>query len=150
MSAVIEIKFFNSFLLKKTNSTTGVTTPAYDGSKGIPQDIGGYPSISHQGGGYDDASSWVIEEARITGGYNNTNVDYGVKAYLVEEETNGFIRGSSLIYSGIFNSRTGVNDSNVFSVGEDITKLSWLTAVPPPSAVYIASLSIKALLTLFS
>jgi len=122
MSAVIEIKFFNSFLLKKTNSTTGVTTPAYDGSKGIPQDIGGYPSISHQGGGYDDASSWVIEEARITGGYNNTNVDYGVKAYLVEEETNGFIRGSSLIYSGIFNSRTGVNDSNVFSVGEDITK----------------------------
>ena len=97
MSAVIEIKFFNSFLLKKTNSTTGVTTPAYDGSKGIPQDIGGYPSISHQGGGYDDASSWVIEEARITGGYNNTNFDYGVKAYIVEEDTTGFIRGSSLI-----------------------------------------------------
>jgi len=79
MSAVIEIKFFNSFLLKKTNSTTGVNAPAYDGSKGIPQDIGGYPSISYQGGGYDDVSSWVIEEARITGGYNNTNVDWFYK-----------------------------------------------------------------------
>ena len=122
MSAVIEIKFFNSFLLKKTNSTNGVNAPAYDGSKGIPQDIGGYPSISYQSGGYDDASSWVIEEARITGGYNNTNVDYGVKAYIVEEETNGFIRGSSLIYSGIFNSRTGVNNTNQFPVGEEITR----------------------------
>ena len=27
-----------------------------------------------------------------------------------------------MIYSGIFNSRTGINDTNVFSVGEDITR----------------------------
>jgi hypothetical protein len=27
-----------------------------------------------------------------------------------------------MIYSGVFNSRTGVNDTNVFSVGEDITR----------------------------
>jgi hypothetical protein len=27
-----------------------------------------------------------------------------------------------MIYSGIFNSRTGINDTNVFSIGEDITK----------------------------
>jgi hypothetical protein len=46
----------------------------------------------------------------------------GVKAYLVEEDPNGYRRGNTLIYSGIFNSRTGVNDSNVFSAGEDITK----------------------------
>ena len=122
MSVVIEIKFFNSFLLKKTSSSASPKQPSYDGSRGIPQSIGGYPAVLEQGGGYDAASSWVVEEARIRGGYNNTNVDYGVKAYIVEEEKNGFTRGSSLIYSGIFNSRTGVNNSNVFSVGEDITK----------------------------
>ena len=27
-----------------------------------------------------------------------------------------------MIYSGIFNSRTGINDTNVFSVGDDIVK----------------------------
>jgi hypothetical protein len=122
MGAVIEIKFFNSFLLKKTVETTGDDVPAYDGSRGIPQIIGGYPAITESGGTYGSVSSWVIEEARIRGGYNNTNVDYGVKAYLVEEDPNGYRRGNTLIYSGIFNSRTGVNDSNVFSVGEDITK----------------------------
>ena len=31
-----------------------------------------------------DDSDWYAEEARIRGGYNNTNVDLGVKAYLVE------------------------------------------------------------------
>ena len=30
--------------------------------------------------------NWAIEEARIRGGYNNTTVDFGVKAYLVEDE----------------------------------------------------------------
>jgi|688.fasta_scaffold63312_3 hypothetical protein len=65
---------------------------------------------------------WFVEEARIRGGYNNTNVDLGVKAYLVEDNINQQHRISSLIYSGVFNSRTGVNDTNQFSVGEDITR----------------------------
>ena len=34
----------------------------------------------------------------------------------------GTRRFNTLIYSGIFNSRTGVNNTNVFSVGEDITR----------------------------
>jgi hypothetical protein len=49
-------------------------------------------------------------------------VSYGVRAYLVEDEPNSSTRSNSMIYSGIFNSRTGVNDTNVFSVGKDITK----------------------------
>ena len=69
-----------------------------------------------------DASDWYIEEARIRGGYNNTSVDFGVKAYIVEDTFKQQHRISSLIYSGIFNSRTGVNNTNQFSVGEDITK----------------------------
>jgi len=65
---------------------------------------------------------WILEESRIRGGYNNTSVDFGVKAYTVEEETTQNHKFSSLIHSGIFNSRTGVNQTNQFSVAEDITR----------------------------
>jgi len=133
MPAIIEVKYFNSFLLKKIASApnTGGNLPAdiidqmpvYNGSFGIPQDIGGFfrydNSVSTQ---IDRDVSWNIEEARIRGGYNNTSVDFGVRAYTTTEEPNGFTRGNALIYSGIFNSRTGINQTNVFSVGKDITK----------------------------
>jgi len=73
---------------------------------------------------YDSSNQtdWYVEEARIRGGYNNTNVDLGVKAYIVEDEINQQHKKSSLIHSGIFNSRTGINQTNQFSVGEDITR----------------------------
>jgi len=115
MGAVIEVKYFNSFLLKKVNNNS---KPIWNGSKGIPTDIGGNPTVAST----DNDYSFVIEESRIRGGYNNTSIDYGVKAYLVEDEPMASVRGNSLIYSGIFNSRTGVNNTNVFSIGEDITK----------------------------
>jgi len=116
MGAVIEIKYFNTFTLHKTNN--GSEMPIWNGSRGIPEDLGGYEVVP----GTVDENNWVIEESRITGGYNNTSVDFGVKAYIVEEETDASFLGNSLIYSGIFNSRTGINQSNVFSIGEDITK----------------------------
>jgi len=120
MGAIIEVKYFNSFLLKKTVDTA--LTPdaaAWNGSFGVPTGVtGAYPVFTT----VDETHSWVVEEARIRGGYNNTNVDYGVKAYLVEDEPNSSVRFNSMIYSGIFNSRTGINNSNVFSVGTDITK----------------------------
>ena len=117
--AVIEVKYFNTFILKKVNKNN---KQIWNGSFGIPggsNGIGGYPTVSTGvGGDY----SWAIEESRIRGGYNNTTVDFGAKAYLVEEEPQGTRRFNTLIYSGIFNSRTGINQTNVFSVGEDITK----------------------------
>ena len=67
-------------------------------------------------------TDWLLEESRIRGGYNNTSVDLGVKAYLVEDEPKQSHKFSSLIHSGIFNSRTGVNQTNQFSVAEDITR----------------------------
>ena len=121
MGAVIEVKYFNTFLLKKINQEIeAAQSPAWNGSFGIPGSIGGYPQITN----FPEPSvnNWVIEESRIRGGFNNANVDYGVRAYLVEDEPNGAVRGNSLIYSGIFNSRTGINQTNVFSVAEDITK----------------------------
>ena len=63
-----------------------------------------------------------LEEARIEGGFNNTSTDYGAKAYLVEDENNQIHRFNTLIYSGVFNSTTDLNETNVFSVGENITK----------------------------
>ena len=65
---------------------------------------------------------WFVEEARIRGGYNNTTVDFGVKAYVTEDNDTQEHRISSLIYSGVFNSRTGVNNTNVFSIADSITK----------------------------
>jgi hypothetical protein len=116
MAAIVEVKFFNTFLLKKTVDPSN--QPIWDGSRGIPTSLGGYS----RGGVANSVDNWSIEESRIRGGYNNTNVDYGVKAYLVEDFPAASIRSNSLIYSGIFNSRTGINNINVFSVGEEITK----------------------------
>ena len=127
MGKSLEIKFFNSFLLKKVINTppaplpSGYKYPAvYGGSRGIPTAIGGYPTDNLVA--TYNLAEWFVEEARIEGGYNNDIVDLGVKAYIVDIDTIGSIRGSSLIYSGIFNSRTGINNTNQFSVGEDITK----------------------------
>ena len=116
MAAIIEVKFYNTFLLKKTVDQS--LQPIWDGSRGIPVSLEGYS----RGGVANTANNWSIEESRIRGGYNNTNVDYGVKAFLVEDFPAASIRSNSLIYSGIFNSRTGINNTNVFSVGQEITK----------------------------
>jgi len=124
MAAIIEVKYFNTFLLKKVNKAQTTPSPGYgnipvwNGSMGIPAAKGGYPRPN----GNAVPNNWVIEESRINGGYNNTTVSFGAKAYLVEEEPNGTRRGNSLIYSGIFNSRTGINNTNVFSVADDIIK----------------------------
>ena len=119
MAAIIEVKYFNTFLLKKVNKSVSNygNIPVWNGSMGIPVAKGGYDSSSST-----VPNNWVIEESRINGGYNNTTVSFGAKAYLVEEEPNGTRRGNSLIYSGIFNSRTGINNTNVFSVADDIVK----------------------------
>jgi hypothetical protein len=123
--ALIEVKFFNSFTLRK--SIDSDSQPQWWGSRGIPDTVGGWGGIPHGStpSVFPDSNNslnWAIEEARIRGGYNNTATSLGAKAYLVEEEPEGSIRGNAMIYSGIFNSRTGVNNTNQFPVGSEITK----------------------------
>jgi len=134
MPAVIEVKFFNTFLLKKIPRAN--TTGSIPEGEGVDGRYPVYPGIPEWGvDGYvwpnslispvDDVTlkaSWFIEESRIRGGYNNSIVDLGVRAYATEDQELNKQRFNSLIYSGIYNSRTGVNDTNVFSVGEAITK----------------------------
>ena len=107
MAAIIEVKYFNSFLLRKTVDNSNPVVPVWYKTSGLQ----------------DNATrNWIIEESRIRGGYNNTSVDFGAKAYLVANTNKGSIRSSGLIYSGIFNSRTGINNTNQFPVGEEITR----------------------------
>ena len=116
--ALIEVKYYNSFTLRKSvDVNNGIN---WFGSRGIPTGQGGWP----QGTVADPQQdiNWAIEESRIRGGYNNTSTSFGAKAYLVEDEPNGSVRGNAMIYSGIYNSRTGINQTNQFSVGEEITK----------------------------
>lgn len=65
---------------------------------------------------------WHIEESRIKGGFNEKTVDFGAKAYLVDKKYNRNHRKNAMIYSGIYNSRTGINNTNQFSIGQNITK----------------------------
>ena len=182
MAAVLEIKYFNSFWLKKMESITRIknTTGILDGNVststliltevndfiGVGQQVTGSPSsgittnpppvvvyvngvtitldtpqsltsgeeltfgpitnFDHIPAAYPsnetEGIDWYIEEARIRGGYNNTIVDLGVKAYIVEDVAGQQHRSNSIIYSGIYNSRTGINNTNQFSTGQDITK----------------------------
>lgn len=121
IGAIIEVKYFNSFVLRKVldkvTADIDTATPIWNGSRGIPASVGGYPQ-----GGVQNNNNWSVEESRIRGGYNNTQVSLGARAYAVEDESQALFRTSSLIYSGIYNSRTGINRTNVFSVAEDITK----------------------------
>jgi hypothetical protein len=145
----LEIQYYNSFWLKhlntpRLNSLNSSSTTVYStvfglSFPGIPfldNSNDDYPNFPTSSSGapksnlyeinnvFDDnnGSNWIIEEARIRGGYNNTNVDYSPKAYLKLDTNDAVQRQSSLIYSGIYNSRTGFNQTNVFSVADAITK----------------------------
>jgi len=119
MAASIEITFYNSYVGKKVINAN----PKYDAV--IPPWTGVTDKDALGNNSADQSlytSQWYIEEARIKGGFNNTITDLGVNAHAVEEEPQLQRRGNAMIYSGIYNSRTGVNQTNVFSVADNITK----------------------------
>ena len=131
MAGLLPVSYYNSFLLKKIGctvdkqttptATSELWTPVWPGIFWSPYRNGTFP-INAAIIGADVASrNWYVEEARIKGGYNNTSVDFGVKAYLNEENPIQLNRFNAIIYSGVFNSLTGFNQTNVFSAGQSIT-----------------------------
>ena len=136
----IDIKYFNSFVLKKTVNNQNLPFPNSQANRksvftGLPWNPSGYPAFivsraddvrvgkaRHTDTIAENERNWIIEEARIRGGYNNTGVGYSPRAYLREDVNEGKVKNNALIYSGIYNSLTGLNETNVFSVGEQITK----------------------------
>lgn len=118
MSITLEVGYFNSFYLKRIADIPvplGPTASTLPDTSLVP-----YPWVAPSTSTIEE--DWYIEESRIRGGYNNTSTDLGVKAYIVEDNDAQQRRSNSLIYSGIFNSRTGVNQSNQFSIAEEITR----------------------------
>ena len=130
MAAAIEVSYFNSFWLKQVrdNGNDPVWPNGYKYNQEAPIQPGPADNPPAKlnpfpgNAALTQTNNWFIEESRIRGGYNNTQVDLGVKAYIVEDEPQQQHRLNALIYSGIFNSRTGINNTNQFSVGESITK----------------------------
>jgi hypothetical protein len=146
----LEVKYYNSFWLKQVTSPkiqdAASPTPGNDSftkvfpgladnvysTEGWPNfpETSKTPTIPYSNVWYSDnqsynstnGSNWIIEESRIRGGFNNAQIQLGPRAYLKEDSNDVRHRKSSLIYSGIFNSRTNVNETNVFSVGQDITR----------------------------
>ena len=121
MSITLEVGYFNSFYLKRIADTPVPVGPISSTIANLP-DVSAtpYPWVAPSTSTLEE--DWYVEESRIRGGYNNTSTDLGVKAYIVEDNDAQQRRSNSLIYSGIFNSRTGVNQSNQFSVAEEITR----------------------------
>jgi hypothetical protein len=76
--------------------------------------------------GYDPAPLtrpvWHIEESRIKGEFNGDSVDFGVVAHATNSDYEQTRRENTLIYSGIYNPRTGFNETNQFPSSENITK----------------------------
>jgi len=126
MATTLEVSYFNSFWAKRlknavmngeTSGTTagGVTTGTTAASPAVRTATDGYIAANVN-------EDWFIEESRIRGGFNNTSVDFGVKAYIVEEEPQQKTYSNRLIYSGVLNARTGINNTNQFPVGDEITR----------------------------
>ena len=135
MATTLEVSYFNTFWLKRLKNKTQfrelTNTPApdtiYERGGGTTT---GTPDLA-TGEGYINTNvyeDWFIEESRIRGGFNNTSIDFGNKAYIVEESDAQERRQNAIIYSGVINSKTGINNTNQFPIGEDITR-----AVDPAS-----------------
>ena len=92
MGFPLQIKYYNTYVLKKIADS----------------------SLSDR--------NWYVEESRIRGGYNNVQTGLSPRAFLVSENNAQEDLSNSIIYSGIFNSRTGINQSNQFPSGQDITR----------------------------
>jgi hypothetical protein len=131
MGVLMQVEFFNTFVLNNFKSHDGqngdrnnsdlkfITRCSTGGSRQRPAWTDG---IDIDEFGVDRGKRWYIEESRIRGGFNNTSTDQGVRAYINEENIFQEKRINTLIYSGIYNSRTGVNNTNVFSIADDITR----------------------------
>ncbi len=149
MAYNLEVKYYNTFWLKQVTTPLQSTDSTIDNEK-LDVFPSLYPGVNYLNYTDDNwynftqnlqqppysnvystpsnswdsvnGSNWIIEESRIRGGFNNTSVDLGVRAYLMEESNSVRYRNNALVYSGVFNSRTNINRTNVFATGEDITK----------------------------
>ena len=130
MATTVFVDYYNSFWLKKVvyrgtldTSVSPVQPWPYPATVGGEDPYrGGYgstfPGLPWRGAGdgypefpsgaadsenynYQEVENWVVEEARIRGGFNGVSLDYGAKAYLKEDSNAQEIRPNALIYSAL-------------------------------------------------
>jgi len=132
MSTELKVKYYNSFVLRKIvevedpviqdGSWPGLPwNPTFITSEGSVKEYPPYPWNGSVAGA-EESVNWYLEESRIRGGFNNHIVELGVRAYTVNKNTKKSNRESSLIFSGLYNDRTGIINTNVFSISENIIK----------------------------
>ena len=134
MSYQLNLKYFNSFVLRKVVKNGDDQSGSWPSLPWEPNIINSngvvlpYPIFPWGTIGEDSIDlavatpNWYLEESRIKGGFNNSIMELGVRAYAVNKNANKSDRGSSLIFSGVYNNRTGINNTNVFSISESIIK----------------------------
>lgn len=137
MAYTIGVNYFNSFWLKKIQGpTTDYPAINFFGTSlvlpeilrlgdwpGLPWDPFDYPKFPFGGAPIPitiACQNFYIEETRIRGGFNNSQLALGVRAYVVNTNVDSLSREHSLIHSGLLNTRTGFNETNVFSIAEAI------------------------------
>ena len=107
MAARVPISYYNSFWMKRTGSIVGASavtgyTPVWPGIFWSPYNTGVFPINANTSSTEIQNRNWFIEEARIKGGFNNTSVDFGVKAYLNEDNPVQLNRSNAIIYCAIY------------------------------------------------
>jgi hypothetical protein len=103
-----------------TLQLSGVQGQSYVTLEGVP----GLPYVSHM---LPWSNCWSfgngVESDRVRDDYNAPQMDNGVKASTVlAEQVKEERRKHGLIWSGIYNSTSGINETNQFATGEKITK----------------------------
>ena len=115
--------FYSAIDIYYETQTTGLVSTFSNATESAPivLNIDYYNSflIKGQDSGYNN---YFVEESRIRGDYNADQVDLGVIAHIEEEDFSINSRPNGLIYSGIYNGKTKVNNTNVFSSAQSITK----------------------------
>jgi len=137
MGYKVQVKYFNSFWNKKimekqVNLPNNPGQPKWPGlpwnPSFTPSNSGtpiSYPTFPANYQGNQSQTGWTnyyVEESRYKGGFNNSGITLGVRAYAITESREMQDRSSSLIYSGVLNTRTYYNNTNVFSIADAITK----------------------------
>ena len=115
----VDVKYYNSFWLKKTiyvgclpNPSAGASDPNRGGYGSAFPGLPWNPTVNSlsfptfpsgagdsENSNYDEVENWFIEESRYQGGYNDVSTDYGAKAYLKEDNNAQEYRPNAFIYA---------------------------------------------------
>ena len=127
--ATIPAGTFVTIIAGNTLTLTGNVTTA-NNKTCVFREVTGYYRLDNDLYKYKTDLSWYncysfgngLESDRIRDDYNAPTIDNGVKVSTTLENYGEERRSSGLIYSGIYNSTSGVNNLNEFNMAEAITK----------------------------